>query len=270
MSADNTEPTLRFTLHARLQHGLLAVSLGTLLLTGFPIKFASRPWALTMVRLFGSFEGLLTVHLAAATVLAFTAVYYLATVSVALARRRLDFSIVPRLSDLRDFGRHLGYLLGFRAEAPRFGKFTWWEKFEFWAVVWGTVVMGLSGLVLAFPEVAGRWVPRWVVGVLRVAHSNEALLAFLAVLIGHTFAVHFSPHVFPGSTVWLNGRVTLAQLHEDHAVMYDLLVKTNAPPPPGMKESRWARSRGLMLAELVVYGVLIASVYATLLPYLPK
>ncbi|RJQ04929.1 MAG: cytochrome b/b6 domain-containing protein [Bacillota bacterium] len=258
----------RFDFHARVQHGLLAVSLAVLILTGFPVKFAAQPWARAVVRLFGSFEGLLAVHLAAAAVLAFTALYYLSAVSLALARRRLDFSIVPRLRDFGDFGRHLGYLIGLRPDAPRFGKFTWWEKFEFWAVVWGTAVMGASGLVLVFPELAGRFVPRWAVGALRVAHSNEAVLAFLAVVFGHTFAVHFSPHVFPGSTVWLNGRATLSQLHEDHAMMYEVLVSRNAAPPRPMKESRWVRSRPLIVTELAAYGLLIAAVYVAVVPHL--
>ncbi len=265
-----TDPTYRFSVTTRLQHGLLAVSLATLILTGFPIKFASRAWALTVVRFFGTFEGLLAVHLAAATVLAIVAVWYLVAVSVAIARRRLDFAIVPRLKDFRDFGQHWAYLFGLRAAAPRFGKFTWWEKFEFWAVVWGTLLMGLSGLTLAFPEYAAMYVPRWVVGLLRVAHSNEALLSFLAILIGHFFAVHLSPHVFPSSTVWLNGRISLSQLHEDHAMLYEALGGDVAKAPQGMRPSRWEHSRALIAVDFVLFLGLVVAVWATLLPWFFK
>ncbi len=262
--------TLRFSIHARLQHGLLAVSLAVLMLTGFPIKFASTSWAAAVVRLFGTFEAMMAVHLAAATVLALTAVYYLATLVVALARRRLDYAVLPRLVDFRDFGHHLAYLLGRRSDAPKFGKFTWWEKFEFWAVVWGTTVMGLSGITLAFPELAAQYVPRWVIGVLRVAHSNEALLAFLAVLVGHSFAVHFAPHVFPSSSVWYNGRLSLAQLHEDHALLYDEMAEKGRHPARPPAPRRWADSRVLAAAELIAYGAVLVGVYYTLVPLLPK
>jgi len=277
------DETLRFSLEARLQHGLLAVSLAVLLLTGLPIKFATLPWAHVVTAFFGGFPALLSAHFAAAALLAGVAVFYLVTLIRALVRGRLDFSIVPRPSDFVDFGRHLAYLIGLRPERPRFGKFTWWEKFEFWAVVWGTTLMGLSGLILAFPERASSFLPRWVVGVARVAHSNEALLAFLAVVIGHVFAVHLSPHVFPGSTVWWNGRISLAQLHEDHAALYDLLAAARTPaaaPPPAasrasaspvaVKAGPRVADRTLIAVELVVFLGLVAAVWVGLVPYLLK
>ncbi len=262
------DPRERFSIHARLQHGMLAVSLAVLMFTGFPIKFAGRPWTFTIVDFFGSFENLLRVHFAAATLLVLVTVYYLGTLVVALARKRLEFAIVPRISDFRTFGHHLAYLVGRRADPPKFGKFTWWEKFEFWAVVWGTSMMGLSGLTLAFPEIAARYVPRWLIGALRVAHSNEALLALLALVVGHLFAVHLSPHVFPTSTVWLNGRLSLVQLHEDHALLYESLAEHDPSVAAQVRPSRWAGNRALIAAELLVYVVVIAGIYYTLVPLL--
>ncbi|MBC7340429.1 MAG: cytochrome b/b6 domain-containing protein [Firmicutes bacterium] len=262
------DPTFRFDIHARLQHGMLAVSLAVLMLTGFPIKFAHAGWARTVVGLFGSFETMLAVHLVAAGLLALVVVYHLGLCLWGLVRGRLDFAVVPRLRDFSDFAHHLTYLVGLRRDPPRFGKFTWWEKFEYWAVVWGTTVMGVSGLTLAFPEWAASYVPRWVIGALRVAHSNEALLAFLAVLIGHSFAVHFSPSVFPSSPVWYNGKLKLSQLMEDHALLYHATAGCAASDLDRVPHSRWAHNRVLILVELVVYGGLVAWVFVSLVPLL--
>lgn len=256
----------RFDLHTRLQHGMLAVSLAILMLTGFPIKFAGSPAAAAVVKLFGSFEGMLSVHFAAATLLALTVLYYAGTLIAGLVRRRLDFAVVPRLEDFKLFFQHLAYLVGRRDEPPKFGKFTWWEKFEFWAVVWGTMVMGLSGLTLAFPELAARWVPRWLIGALRVAHSNEALLAFLALLVGHLFAVHLSPLVFPTSSVWYNGRLSLAQLHEDHGLLYEAAAERNPRLAEQLRPGRFADSRLLIAVELVAYAAILAGAYYALVP----
>lgn len=258
----------RFNLQTRIQHGLLVISLAILMFTGFPIKFADSPLSAAVVRLFGGFETMLRVHYAGATLLIVTAVYYLTTLVVALFRRRLDFAVVPRLTDFKLFFQHIAYLVGRRHEPPKFGKFTWWEKFEFWAVVWGTVVMGLSGLTLAFPELAAQYVPRWFIGVLRVAHSNEALLAFLALLVGHMFAVHLSPLVFPASGAWLHGRISLAQVHEDHGMVYDTMAQKDPGLATELRPSRWAHSRALIALELVIYGAVVAGVYYTLVPLL--
>lgn len=260
--------TERFNLSTRLQHGMLVVSLAILMLTGFPIKFAGTSAAKAIVRLFGSFEAMLGVHFAAATLLAVTALFYLSSVVSGLLRRRLDFAVAPRLSDFKLFFQHLAYLIGRRAEPPKFGKFTWWEKFEFWAVVWGTAVMGLSGLTLAFPELAAAYVPRWIIGALRVAHSNEALLAFLALIVGHLFAVHLSPLVFPTSTAWFNGRISLSQLHEDHGLVYEAAAEKDPEVAARLRPSRWAHNRTLIAIELLAYGVIVASVYYTLVPLL--
>ncbi|MEW6547072.1 MAG: cytochrome b/b6 domain-containing protein [Bacillota bacterium] len=265
-----SDPTMRFDIHARLQHAMLALSLGVLMLTGFPIKYAHTAWAPAVVRLFGSFETMLRVHLLAAGLLAFVVVYHLVMCLWGLARRRLDFAVIPHLRDFVDFAHHLSYLAGFRPDPPRFGKFTWWEKFEYWAVVWGTTVMGVSGLTLAFPEWAAAYVPRWVIGALRVAHSNEALLAFLAVLIGHSFAVHFSPSVFPSSTVWYNGKLKLSQLLEDHALLYESMAGCAVDDLDRVPHSRWAHNRVLIGLELVVYTGLVAWVFVSLVPLLPR
>ena len=172
-----SDPTMRFDIHARLQHGMLALSLGILMLTGFPIKYAHATWAPRVVRLFGDFETMLQVHLAAAVLLALVVVYHLVMCLWGLVGRRLDFAVLPRLRDFGDFAHHLAYLAGFRSDAPRFGKFTWWEKFEYWALIWGVAVMGITGLMLWFPIQTTRFLPGVVIPAAKAAHGPQAARA---------------------------------------------------------------------------------------------
>lgn len=110
--------------------------------------------------------------------------------------------------------------------------------------------------------------PRWIIGALRVAHSNEALLAFLALIVGHLFAVHLSPLVFPTSSVWYNGRISVAQLREDHGLLYEAMAEKDPELAGQHRPSRWAESRVLIAVELLTYGVIVAGVYYTLVPLL--
>jgi cytochrome b subunit of formate dehydrogenase len=122
-------------------------------------------------------------------------------------------SLVPNWQDARDFVEHMKYFLGRRPDAPPFGRWTYWEKFDYFAVFWGVLVIGASGLTLMFPEFFTRVLPGWLINAAHIIHSEEALLATAFIFTVHFFNTHLRPGVFPMDEVIFTGRMT-----EEHFV----------------------------------------------------
>jgi len=138
-----------------------------------------------------------------------------------------DFrKIIPTPQDAFDALNLFLYNLGVRSEKPKFGKFNFIEKFEYWALVWGIFVMALTGLLLWFQEAAIALFPIWVLDIIRIVHGFEAILAFLAIIIWHMYNVHLNPEVFPMSKVWITGKISKEDLKSHHPLEYeDILQK---------------------------------------------
>ncbi|HEU4520908.1 MAG TPA: cytochrome b/b6 domain-containing protein, partial [Thermoanaerobaculia bacterium] len=119
------------------------------------------------------------------------------------------------------------YYLGISHEHPKMGRFTYAEKAEYWALVWGTIVMGVTGLMLWFEIQVSTWLglPRWWVDVALLVHYFEAILATLAIIIWHLYAVIFDPDVYPMNFAWFDGKMREEQYHHEHALHYDELKK---------------------------------------------
>lgn len=278
---------LRFNVQQRFQHGVLALSVLMLIITGFPIKYANQPWAVYVVNLFGSFENMFRVHLGFAVVLILISLYHVlwlllrrkeANLSAGAAWERLanpvqsrlaEWSMMPTYKDFQDAVHHIRYLLGLEAKPPQFGRYTWLEKFEYFAVIWGVIVMGGSGIILWFPQVF-IFLPRWAFDVARVVHSNEAFVCFLAIVVGHFYFSHFNPRVFPSSPVWYRGTISLEHLKEEHPLEYEQLKQAYGGnvKEPHLEESRWARCRPLIALELVIYAAVFILLLATFIPML--
>jgi cytochrome b subunit of formate dehydrogenase len=136
-----------------------------------------------------------------------------------IVRNRTPLSrmqLLPNLQDARDIRDNLRYFLFFTDERPRFHRFSYIEKFDYWAVFWGMFIMAGSGLVLWHPEVAGQFFPAEVIQIAYVAHSDEALLAFLAIVIWHFYNVHFNPRVWPANKVWYKGTLSEEEMLHEH------------------------------------------------------
>jgi len=155
-----------------------------------------------------------------------------------------------------------------KGEPPRFDRWTYWEKFDYWAVYWGALVIGISGLLLWWSEFFGQYLPGWVFNIATVAHGVEAFLAVTTLFVVHFFNNHFRPGKFPLDTVMFVGSWRLEELREERPAEYDRLVTTNqlAPylvPPPSKLANIISHilgftliGIGLFLLVLVVAGLL--------------
>ncbi|MBN2288760.1 MAG: cytochrome b/b6 domain-containing protein [Candidatus Glassbacteria bacterium] len=215
---------LRFSTVQRVQHIILFVCFFLLIATGMPLLF-SETW---LVRKMFWFEGSFTIrgiiHRAAAVGLFCISVYHVFYCLFSTRGHQDLRQMILSKKDLVDPLLILLYNLGRRPEPPRYGRFNFIEKFEYYAVVWGSGVMLATGAALWFPVQATMLFPRWVLDIIRVIHGFEAILAFLAIIIWHMYNVHLNPEVFPMSKVWLNGRMDLEFFSHHHRLEFDRLV----------------------------------------------
>jgi cytochrome b subunit of formate dehydrogenase len=255
------EEIQRFDGHARLQHAILMISFTTLVLTGWPLKSAAVGVSSRLVKALGGQATLAFAHRLAGAMLLGVSVYHLVYLAVRWRRGQLSTAVFPIWKDITDVVGNVLYLVGLRGDRPKFGSFTYYEKFDYWAVFWGMAIMGTSGIVLWFPELAARVLPGEFIVLCFIAHSDEALLAALAIFLWHFYNVHLRPSVFPMSWVWLTGRITASAMHEEHRIEYE--ERYGARPPraprraPGWYEHP-AWSFGALGTVLVVSGIVLA------------
>jgi cytochrome b subunit of formate dehydrogenase len=227
----------RFGLFERGLHFMLLLSFMGLVLTGLPLAFPSAPWAATLMRLLGGFPIRGIIHRVFAVIMttAFAAVlayafYYLVFKKVPGQRgfwRKLfgPDSLFPRVRDFRDLWAMLKWFVD-RGPRPQFDRWSYWEKFDFFAVFWGMVIIGTSGMIRWFPQFFTRLLPGWIVNIAVILHSDEALLAVGFIFTVHFFNNHLRPRNFPLNTVIFTGRLPQYQLLEDHALQYRRLAES--------------------------------------------
>jgi cytochrome b subunit of formate dehydrogenase len=220
---------LRFSKTQRIQHIILFVCFFLLIVTGMPLLLPDT-W---LVRKMFWFEGSFTIrgiiHRIAAIGLLGVSVYHIFYCLFSPRGNRDLREMILSKHDLVDPFRILLYNLGKRPEPPRYERFNFIEKFEYYAVVWGSGIMLATGAALWFPVHATILFPRWVLDIIRVIHGFEAILAFLAIIIWHMYNVHLNPEVFPMSRVWLDGRMSLEFFRHHHRLEFDRLVDKLPP-----------------------------------------
>ena len=216
--ADSVE---RLSLHIRLQHMVLFSSCILLIVTGLPIKFHDAANSAFLIDIMGGPGVTRILHRIGAIALTFIGVYHIYYCMVFKEGRKTFDLLIPRLQDARDAFHQIGYYLGIKKDRPLFGRFSYIEKFDYWAVYWGMVVMITSGYILWFKDWTINAFGKYVFDIGREAHSDEALLATLAIVIWHFYNVHFNPHKFPGSLTWLNGKITMEEFKEEHPLEYE-------------------------------------------------
>jgi formate dehydrogenase gamma subunit len=207
---------IRMTLHQRLVHLLLLLSFMFLAYTGFALMYPRAFWAAPLNAISATEAFRSMAHRVAGVVLALLAIYHLLRQFLSRSGRQQRRRFTPRLRDIRNLAQNLAFILGRRRERPRFPHYSYIEKVEYWAVVWGTLVMIATGTVLWFEEQALRIMPLWLWEVVQVVHRYEAILAVLAIFVWHFYAVFLDPDRAPMSLTWLTGRVSVHELALTH------------------------------------------------------
>jgi formate dehydrogenase gamma subunit len=209
----NERTLLRMDTAQRWQHFFLAASFIVLAWTGFALKFPDSFVAHSL----GSHEPFRRwTHRIAGVVLLLAGAYHVGYVLACREGRRLVKDMMPRLKDAQDAAANVRRLAGLGGVKPKFGRFGYAEKMEYWAVVWGTIIMGATGLILWFKIPVTHFLPRWAVDVATTIHYYEAILACLAILVWHFYHVIFDPDVYPLNRAVLDGRVSRQWLEEEH------------------------------------------------------
>ena len=277
----------RFTPFERFLHLLVVTSFLLLVITGMPLKFYYTDWAKTLFTFIGGAPTARWLHRFGAVVtFLYFGLHLLQLLRLAWQRRgqlrdpqtgrwqwrRLGQtlfgpdSMIPTRQDWRDFVAHQRWFFG-RGPKPQFDRWTYWEKFDYFAVFWGVFAIGLSGLVMWFPTVFTRFLPGWIINVALIVHSDEALLAAGFIFTIHFFNTHFRLEKFPMDTVIFSGRISKTEMQHERKRWYDRLVAAGRLEEYRVRDE-WERSKGiartlgylffvtgLVLLALIVYAM---------------
>jgi cytochrome b subunit of formate dehydrogenase len=279
MSKDGTEERqfVRFTRLQRILHVGIILSFMSLALTGLTLKFSYTHWAAVLSRFFGGFETAGYIHRTAAVVmfgLFFTHLadlYRLKKEEYGSWRALLlgPSTMLPTPRDFAEFAATLKWFVGL-GKRPSYGRWTYWEKFDYFAVFWGIAIIGSTGLMLWFSVFFTRFLPGWFINVATIIHSDEALLATGFIFTVHFFNTHLRPEKFPMDITIFTGRVELEELRRDKPREYEALVasgkleeKLDDPYPPivirAIRAFAWA---ALAVGFSIVLWVIYAMVFA--------
>ncbi|MBE2214043.1 MAG: cytochrome c3 family protein [Opitutaceae bacterium] len=220
---------VRMTVNERLQHGLLALSFIVLVVTGFMLRFPEAWWVAGLRSLSDSFFELRSlVHRIAGIVMIGAGVWHGIYITATARGRELVRELWPRWGDLADMWGVLRYNLGLSKEKPRFGRFSYMEKAEYWALMWGAVLMTVTGAMLWADEMTMGAVGKLGFDIARVVHYYEAILATLAIVVWHFYFVIFNPEVYPMNLSWLTGRLSEEEMAEEHPLELERIKRAEA------------------------------------------
>ena len=267
----------RFTRLNRILHILMIVSFISLALTGMTLKFSYTGWAKTLSHILGGFESAGFIHRFAAVIMFGVSISHITDLFIQKKKAHKSFfgmifdpaGLMFNKKDWQDFTASMKWFLGM-GERPQYGRWTYWEKFDYFAVFWGIFVIGSTGLSLWMPEFFTRFFPGWFINVATIIHSDEALLATGFIFTVHFFNTHLRPEKFPMDIVIFSGRMPVEELKLDRPGEYGKLQSTGTlgqfmvePYPPivtrTIKVFGWiALSTGFSIIVWIIYAMIFA------------
>ena len=228
----------RFTRNEYIQHVVLASSFIILAISGFQLKFSDN-WITEALFSVGYDESVRRIiHRVAAVIMTVLSVYHALYLVFTSRGRDVLFGLLPKANDFKLAIQNILYHLNLRKKHPEFDNYTYMEKLEYWALIWGTIVMVYTGIVLWFPTFAPHWTPTWFIKVSEMFHFYEAILATLAIIIWHWFFVIFRPKEYPLSFIAIDGQITIAHYKEEHMLRFKKVVIEWVEHQSGMRPKR--------------------------------
>ncbi len=191
----------RFHWTQRVEHAVLLTSFSLLGITGLPQKFSTSGWAQGLIGFFGGIETTRLIHHVCAVVMIILGIYHILDIGYKIFVRRTRLSMLPGIQDVKDAFQAFLYNLGLGKKRPQMGRYTFEEKAEYWALIWGTAIMAVTGFIMWNPIITARFLPGEIIPASKAAHGGEALLAVMAIVVWHMYGVHlkrFNKAMFTG------------------------------------------------------------------------
>lgn len=249
-----TTPHTRFSLVDRAQHLLMLLSFTTLAVTGLVQKYSLSGVSIFLVRLWGGIENLRATHHTAAIILMLVAIFHVLELGYKGYVLRAGLTMLPSIQDAKDAWFGLMYNLGLRKTRPQMGRYTFEEKAEYWALVWGIVIMGVTGFMMWNPLATVKIFPGDFIPAAKVAHGAEAVLAVLAIIVWHMYGVHLRRF---NKSMWTGKLTDEEMLHEHPLELADMKagLADRRPDPKTLRRRQMAYTP---IAAVVGIGLLFA------------
>jgi formate dehydrogenase gamma subunit len=215
----------RFTRSQRWEHAVLLLSTLVLLLTGLPQKYRELAWSQDILSTPERLNLLRQIHYIAAIVFTLEAIYHVGRAAYLMARRKLSDAMFPTMQDVHDAWHMLQYLLFLRRDKPSFGKYNFEQKVTYWFLFFGFAIMGISGFIIWFPGFFTRFLPGGIVPAAKLAHSTEAVVAAIFIVIWHIYHVLIERL----NLSMFTGRLTEKEMREFHSREYERLIRRSVP-----------------------------------------
>jgi formate dehydrogenase gamma subunit len=209
---------VRFSKKQRVEHLCVMLLFTILAITGFPQKFYEARWASVIVNAIGGLDRVRFLHRMAGLLFSVATIFHIVLITFLALARKAGMTMVPTRRDFADAVQQIGWYLGIAKEPAKFDRYDYRQKFEYWGMLIGSLVMVVTGLILYLPLLFTRVFPGELVPVAQVAHSNEGLMAFLVVITWHIYNAHLSPDIFPFDTCIFTGRISEERMHHEHPI----------------------------------------------------